>query len=201
MTPYRVVFSPEAEEQLANLYHYIAHAASPDIAANYAEAIGAYCESLQTFPHRGTKRDDVRPVCASPTTGSARLSPSMSPPNRFPSSASSTADRITRASCTTNPRTLERGVLTSLRRPPPAIPEARADQRSSSGSNATFRPCASIASTRRRLSRSTRSVSKTRIAPMREGHAVARARAQSTLTAWAGLAGPTPTALSLLTSR
>ncbi|CAN7774307.1 type II toxin-antitoxin system RelE/ParE family toxin [Variovorax sp. LjRoot84] len=61
MTPYRVVFSPEAEEQLADLYHYIARAASPDIAARYAEAIVAYCESLQTFPHRGTKRDDVRP--------------------------------------------------------------------------------------------------------------------------------------------
>ena len=61
MTPHHVVFSPEAEEQLVDLYHYIAHAASPDIAARYAEAIVAYCESLQTFPHRGTKRDDVRP--------------------------------------------------------------------------------------------------------------------------------------------
>ena len=30
---YRVVFSPEAEEQLATLYGYIADAASPDIAA------------------------------------------------------------------------------------------------------------------------------------------------------------------------
>lgn len=32
---YRVVFSPEAEEQLAALYGYIATAASPDIAAWY----------------------------------------------------------------------------------------------------------------------------------------------------------------------
>ena len=46
MTPYRVVFSPEAEEQLADRYHYIARAASPDVAASYAEAIVAYCESL-----------------------------------------------------------------------------------------------------------------------------------------------------------
>jgi toxin ParE1/3/4 len=56
-----VVFTPEAEEQLAALYHYIAAAASPAIAARYTEAIVSYCESLRTFPHRGTKRDDVRP--------------------------------------------------------------------------------------------------------------------------------------------
>jgi len=61
---YRVVFSTEAEEQLAALYGYIAAAASPDIAARYTEAteaIVSYCESLRTFPHRGTMRDDVRP--------------------------------------------------------------------------------------------------------------------------------------------
>ena len=58
---YRVVFSPEAEEQLAKLYRYIAAAASPGIAARYTEAIVSYCESLRTFPHRGIKRDDVRP--------------------------------------------------------------------------------------------------------------------------------------------
>jgi plasmid stabilization system protein ParE len=58
---YRVVFSPEAEEQLTALYRYIAEAASPDVAARYTEAIITYCESLCTFPHRGAKRDDVRP--------------------------------------------------------------------------------------------------------------------------------------------
>lgn len=58
---HRVVFSPEAEEQLAALYCHIAAAASPDIAARYTEAIVSYCESLRTFPHRGTMRDDVRP--------------------------------------------------------------------------------------------------------------------------------------------
>lgn len=58
---YRVVFSPEAEEQLVALYGYIAAAASPDVAARYTEAIVNYCESLRTFPHRGTMRDDVRP--------------------------------------------------------------------------------------------------------------------------------------------
>ncbi len=58
---HRVVFSPEAEEQLAALYRYIAEAASPDIAARYTEAIVSYCESLHRFPHRGTLRDDVGP--------------------------------------------------------------------------------------------------------------------------------------------
>lgn len=58
---FRVVFSPEAQEQLAALYRYIATAASPNIAASYTDAIVSYCENLQTFPHRGTKRDDVRP--------------------------------------------------------------------------------------------------------------------------------------------
>ena len=58
---HRVVFSPEAEEQLVALFRHIADAASPDIAARYTEAIVSYCESLREFPHRGTKRDNVRP--------------------------------------------------------------------------------------------------------------------------------------------
>ncbi len=58
---HRVVFSPEAEEHIAALYRYIATAASPGIAARYTDAIVTYCESLRTFPHRGTKRDDIRP--------------------------------------------------------------------------------------------------------------------------------------------
>lgn len=57
---HRVVFSPEAQEQLAELYRYIAEAASPDTAARYTEAIVSYCESLRMFPLRGTQRDDVR---------------------------------------------------------------------------------------------------------------------------------------------
>jgi toxin ParE1/3/4 len=58
---FRVVFTPEAEEQLAALYNYIAVATSPDIAPRYTEAVVSYCESLRNFPHRGTVRDDVRP--------------------------------------------------------------------------------------------------------------------------------------------
>ena len=58
---YTVVFTPEAESQLAELYSYIAQAASPDVAQRYLEAIVTYCESLQSFPHRGSQRDDIRP--------------------------------------------------------------------------------------------------------------------------------------------
>lgn len=58
---YRVVFTPEALEQLAELYRYLAKEASPDVAARYTEAVVSYCESLRTFPFRGTRRDDVRP--------------------------------------------------------------------------------------------------------------------------------------------
>lgn len=58
---YDVVFSPEAEEQLAALFNYVADAASPTIAKRYTSSIVNYCESLHTFPERGTMRDDVRP--------------------------------------------------------------------------------------------------------------------------------------------
>ena len=58
---YRVIFTPEAEDQLLALYDYIADAASPDIVARYVEAMISHCESLHTFPIRGVSRDDVRP--------------------------------------------------------------------------------------------------------------------------------------------
>jgi toxin ParE1/3/4 len=58
---FRVIFSPEAEEQLADLYRYIASAASPGIAERYVNAIITYCETLETFPLRGAPRDDIRP--------------------------------------------------------------------------------------------------------------------------------------------
>lgn len=58
---FRVIFSPEAEDQLAGLYHYIAGAASPVIAERYVNAIISHCETLDTFPLRGAQRDDIRP--------------------------------------------------------------------------------------------------------------------------------------------
>jgi plasmid stabilization system protein ParE len=58
---HRVVFSPEALQQLNDLLDYIADRASPAIAMGYTDGIVSYCESLSTFPHRGNQRDDVRP--------------------------------------------------------------------------------------------------------------------------------------------
>ena len=57
----RVIFSPEAENQLAELYRYITVAGSPDSATHYTEAIVAFCEGLAQFPRRGAARDDIRP--------------------------------------------------------------------------------------------------------------------------------------------
>ena len=58
---YPVVFTPEALQQLEELYAYIARAASPLVALRYTDAIVTYCETLQTFPLRGARRDDIRP--------------------------------------------------------------------------------------------------------------------------------------------
>ena len=58
---YAVVFTPEAEEQLAELYRYIRDKASPEIALRYTTAIVAHCEDLREFPRRAIKRDDIRP--------------------------------------------------------------------------------------------------------------------------------------------
>jgi len=58
--PYTVVFTPEAEEQLAAIYRYIAAKASPETAERYTSAIVSYCEGMQFTPHRGTRRDEIR---------------------------------------------------------------------------------------------------------------------------------------------
>ncbi|CAG2159201.1 type II toxin-antitoxin system RelE/ParE family toxin [Cupriavidus numazuensis] len=62
MSACQVVFTPEFEEQLAELFHYIAEeAGSPVVAARYTDAIVSYCESLGAFPYRGTMRNDLQP--------------------------------------------------------------------------------------------------------------------------------------------
>ncbi len=58
---YTVVFTPEAEAQLVELYAYIAAEASSEIAVRFTDGIVTYCESLSTFPARGNRRDDIRP--------------------------------------------------------------------------------------------------------------------------------------------
>lgn len=58
---YTVVFTPEAEEQLAELYRYIEKEASPEIALRYTNAILAHCEGFGELPRRAVRRDDIRP--------------------------------------------------------------------------------------------------------------------------------------------
>jgi toxin ParE1/3/4 len=58
---YAVTFTPEALQQLEDLYGYIAIAASPFVAQRYTDALITYCESLRDSPLRGTRRDDIRP--------------------------------------------------------------------------------------------------------------------------------------------
>lgn len=58
---YTIVFTPEAEAQLVELYDYIAAEASPNIAARFTDGIVSYCESLSTFPNRGNRRENIRP--------------------------------------------------------------------------------------------------------------------------------------------
>lgn len=61
MNRYQVVFSPESQEQLSGLYHYLAEVASPLTALTYTDKVVDYCESLNQFPHRGVSRDDLLP--------------------------------------------------------------------------------------------------------------------------------------------
>lgn len=61
MKSYSVVFSPEAETQIAEIYRYIAAKASPEVAARYTDDLVTCCEALRTFPHRGVRRNDIRP--------------------------------------------------------------------------------------------------------------------------------------------
>ena len=61
MKQYAIVFAPSAEEQLDQLYRYIADDAGGGRAESYIDRIVGRCRSLQTFPLRGAKRDDIRP--------------------------------------------------------------------------------------------------------------------------------------------
>ncbi len=58
---YTVVFAPEAEDQLEELYLYIANQASSTVAERYTGAVVSCCEGLSLFPHRGVPREDIRP--------------------------------------------------------------------------------------------------------------------------------------------
>lgn len=56
----RVVFTPEAQEQLVELFNYIAAQASPTIALHFTDSVVQFCQGLQPFPNRGVARNDIR---------------------------------------------------------------------------------------------------------------------------------------------
>ena len=58
---YRVVFSPEARDDLTNLYLYIAERSGDVRAMGFVDRIEAQCRGLSDFPECGTQRDDVAP--------------------------------------------------------------------------------------------------------------------------------------------
>jgi toxin ParE1/3/4 len=57
----RVVFSPEAQGDLLQLYGYIADRSGIDRAPAYTERIVEHCRGFATVAERGTRRDDLRP--------------------------------------------------------------------------------------------------------------------------------------------
>lgn len=59
---YTVRFAPSAQQQLNAIEDYIAVASGyPAVAEQFVDDIVAYCESFETFPERGTQRDDLLP--------------------------------------------------------------------------------------------------------------------------------------------
>ena len=57
----QVVFAPEAAEDLAGLYDWIADAASPQIAIAYLARVEGFCMRLGIGSERGNLRADIRP--------------------------------------------------------------------------------------------------------------------------------------------
>ena len=51
----KVVLTPEAQDDLYELFDYIDEHDGPDRALNYIERIEKACMSLQTLPNRGTR--------------------------------------------------------------------------------------------------------------------------------------------------
>ena len=59
--PHEVKFTPRAERHLRDLQQYIAVEVGPQTAGRYIERVIDYCLGLETFPLRGTQRNDLRP--------------------------------------------------------------------------------------------------------------------------------------------
>ena len=57
----KVVFAPEARDDLKELYLFIAERSNSDRAMAYVNRIEAYCRGFADYPERGTRRDDLFP--------------------------------------------------------------------------------------------------------------------------------------------
>ena len=57
----RVVFTPEARNDLFEIYDWIAAKASAQIAMSYIERIETYCLGFELASERGHRRDDISP--------------------------------------------------------------------------------------------------------------------------------------------
>lgn len=60
MASHRIVFTPEARDQLDSLHAYISTAADAEIASRFVGGIIDHIATLTDFPNRGTPRDDIR---------------------------------------------------------------------------------------------------------------------------------------------
>lgn len=61
MKHYHVRLSEEAENDLAGIYHFVRlKSASKMVARQYIARIRAFLEEFNTFPERGTVRDNIR---------------------------------------------------------------------------------------------------------------------------------------------
>jgi toxin ParE1/3/4 len=56
-----VVFTPEARNDLFEIYDWIEEKTSPQIAISYMERIEAYCLGFDLASERGHRRDDISP--------------------------------------------------------------------------------------------------------------------------------------------
>ena len=61
MASHRIVFTPEARDQLDSLHAYISTAADAETASRFVDGIIDRIAKLTDFPNRGTLRDDLRP--------------------------------------------------------------------------------------------------------------------------------------------
>lgn len=57
----KIVFAPEARDDLLALYDWISARAGPATALAYIERIEAYCLGFSAASERGHRRDDIRP--------------------------------------------------------------------------------------------------------------------------------------------